>query len=379
MQPPRRPMSPRFARWAAALLILPTLAAAQEGEAALPAVSVARVANIGHSQPKTYVGTVEGAERVNIVARVSGTLLKVNFREGAMVKAGDVLFEIEDTVYDAKVRVAQALIEQAQADFELAIKEHERSQDLLKSKAIAAQSFDMTLATQDLKKARVDEAKANLILARHDLEHCRIVSPIHGRIGEKAFSDGNYITPNSGTLAVVVRYQPVKVRFSMSESDFFRYFRNHDRPRDVDLGVVRANGERYDGSIEPDFVDNEVDSRTDTITVFLLCDNANDQLLPGGFVQVRLAERFAAPLPAVSTTAIMTDGSRHYVFVVGDGDVIERRTVTPGPLVFDTQTVTDGLKEGERVVVGGMNKAAPGMRIRPVESNPSVPKASERE
>ena len=334
--------------------------------APLPAVSVEAVRTLEKSEPKTYVGTVVGSETVAVVPRVSGTLWKVAFREGAMVQEGDVLFEIEDTVYKANVLVAQALIQQAEAELTLAVKDHERNTNLLQEKAISAQSFDTTLATQLLKEARVEEARANLVLKQHDLGYCRILAPISGRIGEKLYSEGNYITPAAGTLATVVQYQPIKVRFSMSESDFFRYFRSHDELRNVELSVIRANGQPYTGSLRIDFVDNIVDRRTDTLMVSLECGNPEDQLLPGGFVQVQLAEKYPEPVPAVALAALMTDGGSHYVYVVGAGDVVERRTVVIGDLVGRNQVVREGLAPGERVMVGGLNKVAPGARVNPV-------------
>ncbi len=357
-------ISPSYALMSLILLFSPASAADGRSQV-VPAVNAARVTLLDKSQPKTFVGVVEGAETVAIVARVAGTLLKVNFREGSEVAAGDVLYEIEDTIYAAKVDIARALIEQTEADHDLAIHEHDRSVELLQSKAIPEQSFDMTLSTQKLKRAKVAEARANLVLAEHDLEHCRIVSPISGRIGEKVYSEGNYITPELGNLATVVQYQPIKVQFSMSESDFFRYFSTHDQMRNAELTIHRANGQRYTGRTEPDFVANKVDSKTDTITIHLKCDNPNDQLLPGGFVQILLAEKFDNPLPSVLASALMTDGNEHYVYVVGDNNVIEKRTVVIGDLVFTRQVITEGLGEGEVVVTGGLNKATPGDKVNP--------------
>lgn len=332
----------------------------------LPAVSVELVRTIDKSEAKTYIGTVNGSESVGVVARISGTLWNVAFNEGALVHEGDVLFEIEDTVYKANVRVAEALIKQAEANLVLARKDHERNTNLLAEKAISAQTFDTTLASQMLQEAKVEEAKANLILKQHDLEYCRIISPITGRIGEKLYSAGNYITPSLGVLATVVQYQPIKVQFSMSESDYFRYFTKHDELRDAEFVIVRANGEKYIGSSKVDFVDNSVDRRTDTIMISLECDNPDDQLLPGGFVQVQLAEKYTDPVPAVAVSAFMTDGANHYVYIVTNGDVVERRVVQIGDVVGRFQTVLQGLEPGERVLVGGMNKVVPGTKIKPV-------------
>lgn len=338
--------------------------------ATVPAVSVEAVRSLTQSDPKVFVGTVSGMETVGIVPRVSGTLWKVAFQEGAIVREGDVLFEIEDTVYKANVLVAEALIQQAEADLELAKKDHERNTELLRSRAISTQAYDTTLATQLLKEARVEEAKANLILKQHDLEYCRIVSPLTGRIGEKAYSEGNYITPSSGILATVVRYQPSKVQFSVSESDFFRYFNGHAEVNGVDLSIIRANGKQYTGSSRIDFVDNIVDRQTDTLMISLECDNPDDQLLPGGFVQVQLSEKYATPVPAISLSALMTDGSTHYVYVIAADETIERRLVEISDVIGRYQAVRSGLRAGERVVIGGINKVSPGMKVRPVAVDP---------
>lgn len=336
------------------------------GAAILPAVSVEQVRLLDRSDPKVFVGTVTGSETVAIVPRVSGTLWKVAFKEGTMVGEGDVLFEIEDTVYKANLEVAEAVIEQAEAELELAKKDHERNTELLKSRAISTQSFDTSLATQRLKEAKVAEARANLILKRHDLDYCRIVSPITGRIGENLYSEGNYITPAVGTMATVVAYRPSEVRFSISESDFFSYFGDYEEPREVDLSIIRANGELYEGGTRISFIDNMVDRQTDTLMISLECDNPNGQLLPGGFVQVRLYERYETPVAAVALSALMTDGSNHFVYVVGANDVVERRVVRIGDVVGRNQSILSGLEPGETVVVGGMNKIAVGAKVAPV-------------
>ncbi len=357
----------RFALPIACLLtlvfVLPSKAHAEE---MLPSVNVEMVRTIDKSESKTYVGTVSGSEAVGIVARITGTLWKVAFHEGALVQKGDILFEIEDTVYKANVLVAEALIKQAEANLELSIKDHERNINLLAEKAISTQTFDTTLAAQMLQEARVEEAKANLILAKHDLVYCRITSPITGRIGEKIYSEGNYITPALGILATVVQYQPIQVQFSMSESDYFRYFTGHDEIRDAELVIIRANGERYVGSCKVDFVDNQVDQQTDTIMITLICDNPEDQLLPGGFVQVQVAEKYGNPIPAIAVSALMTDGTNHYVYIVTNENVVERRTVRIGDVVGRYQGVLEGLEPGERVLIGGMNKVTPGTKINPV-------------
>ncbi|MCC8165349.1 MAG: efflux RND transporter periplasmic adaptor subunit [Planctomycetes bacterium] len=364
-------MTPTLLRPALLALCLGFLAVSAHGGqpgAVVPAVNVETVRTVAQSNPKTYIGTVSGSETVGIVARVSGTLWNVAFQEGTIVRKGDVLFEIEDTIYKANVAVARARIMQAKANFELARKDHERNVNLLAEKAISAQSFDTTDATRLLREAELEEAEANLVLMEQDLAYCRIVSPLTGRIGEKLYSEGNYITPSLGVLATIVTYQPVKVQFSMSESDYFRYFTGHDQMNGIAVDILRANGREYAGSAEVSFVDNRVDDRTDTIMITLECDNPEDQLLPGGYVQVRLAERYDEPIPAAAVSAFMTDGANHYVYVVTGNNTVERRVVRIGDLVGRYQTVLEGLEPGERVIIGGMNKVVPGAAINPVLS-----------
>lgn len=350
-----------------ALLVAAAGGTASAGQpAATPSVTVEAVDTIRKSEPRVYIGTVKANETVGLLARVSGTLWKANFVEGSMVKAGDILFEIEDTDYASKVMVAKALVRQAEADLELAIKEHDRSRELLVSRAIAEQSFDVTEATELLKEARLSEAKANLRIAEEELSRCRIAAPISGRIGEKLINEGNFVTPSSGVLATIVSSTPSKVQFSMSESDYFRYFSNYDEWRGAEVTILRANGEKYIGGIHTDFVDNQVDKRTDTIMVSLLCDNDKYQLLPGGFVQVHLSEDFGSDLPAVPAAAVMTDGTKNFVFVSNSDNIIERREIEVGEVVSRYQVVNKGLKPGEMVLVGGMNKVRPGSKVEPV-------------
>lgn len=353
-----------------ALLLAPSGSTAIAGQPGItPSVTVEPVGTIQKSEPKIYIGTVKAYETVGLLARVSGTLWKANFIEGSMINAGDVLFEIEDTDYASKVQIAEALVRQAEADLELAVKEHDRSRELLVSRAIAEQSFDVTEATELLKEARVSEAKANLRLAEEELRRCRIIAPISGRIGEKLINEGNFVTPSSGILANIVSSTPAKVQFSMSESDYFRYFTNHDEWRGAEVVIIRANGEKYTGGITTDFVDNQVDKRTDTIMVSLSCDNLQAQLLPGGFVQVHLSEDFGSPLPAVPAAAVMTDGKNNYVYIANSDNVIERREIEVGDVVGRYQIVEKGLTPGETVLVGGMNKVRPGAKVNTVVNN----------
>lgn len=331
-----------------------------------PAVRIELVHTLDKSVRQEYVGSVGANATVHIVPRVSGTLEKMGFREGGMVKEGDLLFEIEDTIYRANVDAAQAVLDQTEAELAYAQKEHDRYAALLKNQATAETTYNNTLRAQKVYAAKLHEAKAALTLAKNDLDYTRIHSPLTGRIGESVHSTGNYITPGGGKLASIVQLDPIKIKFSISERIFFRYFRNYEEMVNAELSIIRANDEPYKGEIKLDFVDNMVDTSTGTIAVQLECSNPDMQLIPGGWVRVQLAEKFDTPRLAIGVSGIMTDGKQHYCYVVGENDQVERRTIVIGPQVRNDQIVDSGLEVGERVVVGGLNKIRPGMKVTPV-------------
>ena len=352
--------------------VLITAVRAGEGRPQLPppSVRVEMVGAVSQSEPEPIVGTVVADETVHLTARVPGTLWKAAFREGAPVKQGDLLYEIEDTVYKANREIARAAVKQIEAELEWAQKDHARSVNLLKTQAVPEQIFDQSLRALRIAEAKLDEAKANLALSENDLSYTRVHAPAAGRIGENRVSEGNYVTPTIGTLATIVKYDPAKVVFSLSEERFFRYFKNVDSAAGVEFSIVRANGQPYTGEAKVDFIDNQVDLATRTLMIHLVCPNADSQLIPGGYVRVLIAEKFAAPRPAVNLSAVMTDGRTHYVYMVDGENKVVRRDIVPGPLVGNMQAVESGLSPGERVIVGGLNKVRPGMTVNPADPVP---------
>lgn len=355
----------------AVLLIFSANSQAQGPPKVLPAVRVEQVGTLESSQPKNYVGTVRGKETVNVVPRVSGYLEKVAFQEGATVQKGDLLFEIEEKVYTINVKVAKSVVRQIEAEIELAKKDLERTAKLHRDKVVSDQEMDQAQRTIALQEAKLDEAKASLEQMENDLSYTKIYSPISGRIGEKVFSEGNYITPNSGVMATVVQYDPIRVKFSLSEADYLSFLQKKGAMERTQIEILCADNTPYEGEYKMDFLDNIVDKDTGTITLFLECDNEERQLLPGGYVQVALSERFERPMPAVNVTALMNDGSKHYVFVLNSQDKVERRDIVTGKQVYDRQVVLSGLEAGEKVVVGGLNKIRSGDTVKPVMTEPT--------
>lgn len=333
--------------------------------ASVPAVRVEKSTDISHSEAKTYVGTVAASETVDIVARINGVMWKSAFKEGSIVKKGDLLFLIEDTIYKENVDAAKATLKQTQAELTYALKEKNRYEKLYKTNATAQTTYENAVRTYLVNEGKAEEAQANLILAENNFSYTKIYSPLSGRIGRNIYSEGNYITPEKGTLATIVQFDPINIRFSMSEADYFRYSSGGQFSSGM-LEIIRADGKPYKGKIRVDFVDNQIDSKTGTLMIQLVGENPDMELIPGGYVMVKFSETFKKPYPSVSVTSLMTDGKNHYVYVVGPENKVERRNIQIGPLVQDRQVVTSGLKTGETVVVGGIHKVKPGDKVNPV-------------
>jgi len=351
-----------------AFLLFASYIQAQGPNKGIPSVRVEMLETLTTSQPKLYVGNVTTKETVAIVPRISGFLEKVAFREGSTVKKGDLLFEIEDTIYAVNVKVAESVVRQIEIEVGLAQRELDRKNTLHSSLTVSAQELDEAKRTRDLQQAKLEEAKARLALAQNDLSYTKIYAPLTGRIGAKKFSEGNYITPTSGTLATIVQYDPITIKITLSEMDFMRFFHgNCEGGANACIEIFRADGLPYQGEFKVDFFDNQVDHDSGTLAVYLICQNDTAELLPGGFARVRLAEKFEEPFPAVNVAAVMTDGVHHYVFVLVEGNKIERREVELGPQVFSQYAITSGLTPGEKVIVGGANKVMPGQEVNPKE------------
>lgn len=342
-----------------------TASAAPQNSA--PAVRVEAATTLDRTEGKTFVGKVTGSETVEIVARVSGTLWKAAFKEGSIVQKGDLLFHIEDTVYKENLNAAQAVLAQIDAQLAFAKKERDRYTRLYTTKAASETAYENAVRNHELCKAQRAEALARGALMANDLSYTKIYAPVTGRIGKNFYSEGNYITPAKGVLATIVKFNPAKVTFAMSESDFYDFAPKGILPADG-LKIRRADGKEYTGKITVAFFDNQVDSSTGTVAVELNLANPDMQLLPGGYVTVNLSKHFAKPQPAVPASAILTDGTKHYLYCVGADDRVERREVVTGETVGTRQIISSGIAPGELVISGGMHKVRPGITVNPVRS-----------
>nr|PZN62517.1 MAG: efflux transporter periplasmic adaptor subunit [Pseudomonadota bacterium] len=339
-------------------------------------VSVATVIEREISEWDEYTGRLEAVETVEIRPQVSGYLQQVNFEEGREVKKGDVLFVIDPRPYQAEFDRAQAEAERARTAATLAEADLVRAEKLVATRAISQEEFDARKAALVSAQAAVKAAEAAVDVARLNLSYTRVTSPIDGRVGRAEVTVGNLVTGGlSGQatrLTTVVSMSPMYVYFEASERDYLKYMdlarsgqralsREHANP--VLLAVGNETDFRHQGYM--DFVDNRVDAGTGTLMGRAVFPNPDRLLVPGMFARVRLlgTSKYAGTL--VNDRAILTDQDRRYVLVVGEGDTLEYRAITTGPLVDGLRAVRSGLKGGERIVVNGLQRVRPGMVVRP--------------
>jgi RND family efflux transporter MFP subunit len=338
------------------------LASQAQMERPAAVVMARRGTTVMEAETRSYIGSVRPAETVNVTAKVNGTLWKTAFREGAIVLKGDLLFEIEDTIYKAKLQAAEAGLKQVEAEYDYAVKEYNRNKTLIDKKVISDAEFAIYEKNRASLEAKIAEMKATIKLCENDLSYTKIYAPITGRIGELVVSVGNEVGPTTGKLATIVQYDPIKIRFSMSEADFYRNYKDGKLVNHT-MVVRDASGKELAGGIKIDFFDNQVDAATDTVMIQLLCPNADNAIVPGGFVKIDFTQKFDTPQLAIPTTAVMNEGKDLYVYVVGLDNIIEKRMIVAGDQVGDLQVVLEGLTIDELVVTGGAHKTYPGGKV----------------
>ena len=333
-----------------------------------PAVGVRLAAMKGISQSFEFVGRIKAIEKVEVRARVEGFLEKVLFREGQDVKAGELLYQIEKVQFQAALDQAKANLAVAEAALTNAKIEYERSLDLVKRNFTPQSQVDANKAALDTATGRVMQAKAALTQAQVNLDYTDIRAPIDGRIGRHAYTVGNLVNPASGVLATIVSQDPIYVLFPVSVRDL-EAIREARRKEDggmakIDIRVRLPSGQEYSQRGVWNLTDPQVDPQTDTLIMRATMPNPDRTLTDGQFVTAIIRERQEAPRLVVPQAALQVDQSGYYVLVVNDQHKVEQRRVQTGPQLGTDMVVTSGVKEGEKVIVDGIQKVRPGQVVQ---------------
>jgi len=335
-----------------------------------PAVTVVpvQVANVAPSN--TFIGRVTPIQSVNIVPRITAFIEDVPVKQGSDVKAGEVLFQLQKTQYQAAVQAAQAQLDSAKAALQNAQLAYARAAQLNKQGFEAQSNLDQATATRDQDQAQVLAAQANLAQAALNLSYCMIVSPIDGRIGAVSLTKGNLVTPSTPALATVNQLDPIRVVFSVSDNVIVSVEQQTGATQNEIAAKLVVNlklpdGSQYKQAGKIAFLSNEVDPQTGTVSVYADFPNPDRLLLPGAFVTVDVRRQQPEDKPLVPVAAVQTEQSGSYVLVVGPGNKVQQQPVTLGRQIAQNYIVNKGLTGGERVIVAGVQKVRPGEVVNP--------------
>jgi membrane fusion protein, multidrug efflux system len=342
-----------------------TLSASAQQAGPPPAVLVVPAELRSMTKQFEFVGRAEALEKVDLRARVQGYLGPRLFKDGDGVKEGQLVFTIEKEPFEAAVDQRQAQLASAQATLANADQQLQRTAELVRKGNAPVAQLDQRTAEQGQAKAAVMEAEANLRDAQIQLSYTDIKSPISGRIGRPAVSPGNLVGPDTGVLATVVQEDPMQVLFSVTQREMLDAKRDTDSNGKVRARVRLADGSLYDKQGRIDFLDVQVNPRTDGQTVRAMFPNPDDVLTTGQTVRVIIEEKGGDKVVVIPQSAIAIDQTGAYVFAVGQDDKVEQRRVKLGTGREGLAVVDEGIKPGDRVVVQGQQRIRTGMTVAP--------------
>jgi RND family efflux transporter MFP subunit len=324
-----------------------------------------------------FTGRFEAVEEVQVRARVGGFVTSVEFRDGAFVNTGDLLYAIDSRPFEAVAEQANGQLSDARAKAELGKRELDRALTLNQTQAVADSIVDQRRQTLQAAHAAILQAEGALKAAQLNIEFSHVVAPIGGRVSRHLVSVGNLVQGSDGggvatLLTSIVSLDPIYIYFDMDEATYLKnnrlYFEgkrpsSRDTPNPVQVALTGETKPSHDGKV--DFLDNRLDVSTGTLRGRAIIPNKDFSILPGQFGRVRLIGSLPYEALLLPDTAIATDQSRKIVFVVKDDDTVEARPVVLGPLDEGLRVIREGLKPEDRVIVDGLQRARVGAKVSP--------------
>ena len=341
-----------------------------------PGVTVAQPVKRTVTDWDEFTGRFEAVEEVQVRARVGGYVTNVEFRDGDMVRSGDLLYVIDSRPFEAVAKQADGQLSDALARAELARRELDRGLTLNQSQAVSDSVVDQRRQALQAARAAELQAEGALKAAQLNIEFTHVLAPITGRVSRHLVSVGNLVqgSDNGGStlLTTIVSVDPIYIYFDMDEATYLKnnklYFEgkrpsSRETPNPVQVALTGETSPSHEGKM--DFVDNRLDVSTGTLRGRAVIPNKDLSILPGQFGRVRLIGSLPYEALLVPDTAIATDQSRKIVFVVKDDNTVEARQVVLGPLERDLRVIREGLKADDRVIVDGIQRARVGAKVNP--------------
>lgn len=329
-----------------------------------PSVTVQEVETKNVIRSFEAPGRVVSKYRVDVMARISGYLLKSYFKEGDYVKAGQVLFQIEPNEYSNASNVASANVKNLKAQLVYAEKQLARASELVKKDYIAKAQYDQILSQRDALRAQLASAQASLNDANRNLGYTSVKSPVNGKVGIINVTVGNYVSPTSGALTTINSTNPIYVTFPIESADFQALAvadKSNNKNRKVEL--IMNGGVKYAKLGVQDFQDNKVDQTTGTVTMRATFDNADNELIHGEFVTVKLYSNNPVEVPVAPVTAVLENQAGKYVYKLDEKNLPQLVYVKTGEQNGDNWIIKEGLQKGDRIVTEGLQKVIPGKPV----------------
>lgn len=337
-------------------------------------VTVAVVENRNVVTWQEFSGRLEAIDRVQVRSRVAGAIQSVNFREGALVEAGDLLFTIDPEPYKTAVTQAEGQLASAEARVKLAKTQLERAERLAQSNSISQSDVDQRQNAMAEANAALKTAQATLHAAQLELGYTNVRAPVAGRVGKVEITAGNLVTGGSASpaLTTLLSVDPIYAGFNASEEMVTAALAALPASEGalppieqipVEVGTLADEGTPIHGKLQ--LIGNEVDAASGTISVRAVFDNPGGKLIPGQFVRIRMGEPRAESKILVSEKAVGTDQDKKFVFVVDKDNKVTYRPVVLGSLSGNERVVESGLANGDKVVVNGLQRVRPGVVVDP--------------
>ena len=360
----------------------------EQNQAAPPPSVVEVTAVVQKDVPirQEWVGTLDGMVNAQILAQVTGYLVRQNYQEGQPVRKGQLLYEIDPRPFQAALDEAKADLARQEAVLKTARLDLDRIQRLLPQNAVSVRDRDNAVGREAAAQAEVLAARAAVQKAQLDLGFTRITSPIDGIAGLSKAQLGNLVGPGSANavLTTVSQVDPIKAYIPLSEQQYLQFARakqnGAEPPEGPPLELILADGSSYPHPGRLFFADRQVDVKTGTIQVAVLFPNPGDILRPGQYARVRAVIRHKEKALLVPQRAVGEMQGKQQVAVVNPDDTVTIRTVKPGETIDSLWVIDEGLNPGERVIVGGLQKVREGVKVtpKPYEETPRAAPAAAR-
>lgn len=345
-----------------------------------PSVEVATLETHEIRRWEPFSGRLAAVDSADIKPLVGGTIQQVLFEEGELVEQGQPLFVIDPRPHQAAMKRAEAQLAAAKARSRVQAEEKRRAEKLLRDRLISQSQFDQTDSTARMAKAAVDEAEANLMQARLNLEYAHIAAPVSGRISRAELTVGNVVEagPNAPVLASIVSYHRLYVEFNVDEQTYIRLVRSVDNADTlpVQLTLDADQSVAYQGRLHA--FDNRIDPASGTIRARAIFTNTDGALTPGMFASISLGSAGMEEAVLIPERAIGTNQSKKFVYVVDADNLALYREIALGSQWNGYRIVAAGLQPGDRVIVNGLSHVWPNTPVNPVEIELSLAENSQR-